>query len=390
MLGILIVILFNYFNGSILNQNKIITWEKTFGGDSWDEFNSIISTSGGGYMAAGDTWSKGAGKADGWLLKLDSQGNKLWEKTYGGKNIDKIFSLIPTTNHNYTVAGYTESKGAGKADGWLLKLDSQGNKLWEKTYGGSNGDVFKSLIQTTDGGYAVAGYTYSCGAGHSDGWLLKLDSQGNKLWEKTYGGRMYDVVESLIQTPDGGYMAAIRTGAASAGDADGWLLKLDSQGNKLWEKTYGGNDWDSLTSLVYTLDDGYMIAGYTNSYGAGHSDGWLLKLDSQGNKLWEKTFGGSERDSFSSLISTSDAGFVLAGNTRSKGTGEANAWIIKLDSESNKLWERNYIINPSIWVGFILQTYDGGYVTAGWTSGPKGFGSADAWLLKLDERGNRK
>ena len=157
----------------------IITWDRTYGGSGNDMALSLIQTTDGGYAVAGATYSKGAGGADFWVIKLDSQGNMVWDKTYGGSDIDWAFSLIQTTDGGYAVAGYTSSKGAGDRDFWVIKLDNQGNKIWDRTYGGSGADGALSLIRTTDGGYAVAGFTSSKGAGGEDFWVIKLDAQGN-------------------------------------------------------------------------------------------------------------------------------------------------------------------------------------------------------------------
>ena len=210
-------------------------------------------------------------------------GRIVWDRTYGGSGYDEAWSLIQTTDGGYAVAGYTSSKGAGGYDAWVIRLDQEGNKVWDKTYGGSQDDGAWSLIQTTDGGYAVAGYTSSKGAGGRDFWVIKLDSQGNIVWDRTYGGRRDDLANSIIQTTDGGFVVAGFTCSKGAGRADAWIIKLDSEGNKKWEKTYGGSMADSINSLIQTIDGGFVVAGFTYSKGAGNSDVWIFKLDRWGN-----------------------------------------------------------------------------------------------------------
>jgi hypothetical protein len=213
-----------------------------------------------------------------------SRNEKLsWDKTFGGSNDDYLRTLIQTDEGGYLLAGETSSYGTGKADIWIIKLDSKGNKLWDKTFGGIDDDWIYSLIQTDDGGYILAGMTFSFGSGGGDYWIIKLDNEGNKLWDRTFGGIYDDSAYLLIQTDDGGYAVAGYTFSYSAGRADFWLIKLDSHGNKLWDRTYGGSGEDSIRSLVQTDDGGYVLAGITFSFGAGEGDFWIIKLDEKGN-----------------------------------------------------------------------------------------------------------
>ena len=362
------------------------TWERTYGGSDEDVAESIVATSDGGYAVAGYTKSKGAGSYDIWLLKLDSSGAVVWERTYGGSDWDDAKSIVATSDGGYAVAGYTESKGAGFEDIWLLKLDSSGAVVWERTYGVSNHDKAYSIVATSDGGYAVAGSTNSKGAGSKDIWLLKLDSSGAVLWERTYGVSNHDKAYSIVATSDGGYAVAGSTNSKGAGSVDIWLLKLDSSGDVVWERTYGGSAWDDAESIVATSDGGYAVAGYTYSKGAGGEDIWLLKLDSSGAVVWERTYGGSDSDVAYSIVATSDGGYAVAGYTKSKGAGSFDIWLLKLDSSGAVLWERTY--GGSAWdeAYSIVATSDGGYAVAGYTES-KGAGSFDIWLLKLDKEG---
>ena len=208
-----------------------------------------------------------------------------WNRTYGGSGYDIATSLIQTTDGGYAVAGITQSKGAGGEDFWVIKLDEQGNKVWDRTYGGGGNDIATSLIQTTDGGYAIAGGTNSKGAGNGDFLVIKLDEQGNKIWDRTYGGGDTDWANSLIQTTDGGYAVAGGTSSKGAGGNDFWVIKLDNQGNQVWDRTYGGSSHDRANSLIQTTDGGYAVAGGTESKGAGGNDFWVIKLDEQGNLI---------------------------------------------------------------------------------------------------------
>ncbi len=319
----------------VISRVKILTWGRTYGGSGEEIARSIIQTSDGGYAVAGCTGSKGAGRNDFWVIKLDNQGNQIWDKTYGGSSYDKANSIIQTTDGGYAVAGETQSKSAGYADAWVIKLDKQRNRVWDRTYGGSGIDVALSLIQTTDGGYAVAGYTGSQGAGGNDFWVIKLDNQGNQIWDKTYGGSNYDVAYSLIQTNDGGYAVAGWTLSQGAGGNDFWVIKLDNQGNQIWERAYGGSGYKWAWSLIQTTDGGYAVAGGTCSIGSGEPDFWVAKLDNEGNITWDKTYGGSSYDEANSIIQTTDGGYAVAGRTESYGAGDSDFWVIKLDEQGN-------------------------------------------------------
>jgi len=202
-----------------------------------------------------------------------------FNQTYGGTETDGAMSVVQTSDGGYAMAGVTDSSGAGMTDSWLIKIDSAGNMEWNQTYGGTDYDDACSVVQTFDGGYALAGCTNSSGAGGDDFWLVKTDSAGNMEWNQTYGGPKREWAWSVVQTVDGGYAMAGQTNSSGAGMTDSWLIKTDSAGNMEWNKTYGGPGTDYGYSLVQTFDGGYALAGFTNSSGAGDHDFWLIKTD---------------------------------------------------------------------------------------------------------------
>ena len=307
-------------------------WSRAFGGTNGDNGSSVQPTSDGGYIVTGYTYSYGAGVADVWLVKTDATGNKLWDKTFGGADNDWGNSVQTTSDGGYIIAGYTYSYGAGGTDLWLIKTDASGNRTWDKTLGGTSLDYGNSVQPTFDGGYIIAGYTYSYGAGGTDVWLVKTDAAGNKLWDKTFGGTDKERGNSVQSTSDGGYIIVGYTVSYGAGGADVWLVKTDANGDKLWDKTFGGTDNECGNSVQPTSDGGYVVAGYTASYGAGNFDVWLIKTDASGNKLWDKTFGGTNGDGGNSVQPTSDSGFVITGYTDSYGAGYDDVWLIKTDA----------------------------------------------------------
>ncbi len=259
-----------------------VKFAKAYGGANWDYAYSVQQTSDGGYIVVGSTASFGAGEENIFLIKTDANGNIIWAKTYGGTEYDRAYSVQQTSDGGYIVAGYTFSFGAG-SDVFLIKTDANGNVIWAKTYGGTNWDEAFSVQQTSDGGYIVAGYTGSFGAGGGDIFLMKTDANGNLQWAKTFGGTGWDEAFSVQQTSDGGYIVAGRTSSFGAGFYNAFLVKTDANGNIQWAKTYGGTGFDYAYSVQQTSDGGYIVAGRTSSFGAGSVDIFLIKTDANGN-----------------------------------------------------------------------------------------------------------
>ena len=308
-------------------------WNQTFGGSFWDMGESVQETSDGGYIVAGYKWSSTAGQPDVWLIKTDASGTEEWNQTFGGSSDDRGYSVQQTSEGGYIVAGYTLSSGAGQSDVWLIKTDGSGTQEWTKTFGGSDSDEGYSVQQTYDGGYIVAGYTDSFGAGAGDIWLIKTDSSGIEEWNRTFGGSSDDRGCSVRQTADGGYIVVGKTESSGAGYSDVWLIKTDSSGIEEWNRTYGGIDWDFALSVVQTSDGGYIMVGDTYSSGAGAGDIWLIKTDTSGSEEWNQTFGGSSAEEGHSVAQTSDGGYIVAGYTESFGAGAGDIWLIKTEPE---------------------------------------------------------
>jgi hypothetical protein len=303
-------------------------WSVTFGGSSDDFGQSVQQTTDGGFIIVGYTYSAGIGGSDVYLIKADKDGNEIWSRTFGGSNADFGFSLCQTNDGGFVIAGYTYSFGSGWGDIYLIKTDSDGNEQWSRTFGGSDGDFGYSVTQTTDGGYIIAGYTYSFGEGSSDIYLIKTDGDGNEQWSRTFGGSDGDFGYSVTQATDGGYIIAGYTYSFGEGGSDIYLIKTSSDGGKEWYRTFGGSTADFGYSVQPVIDGGYIVAGYTYSFGEGGSDVYLVKIKANGNREWSWTFGGSGNDFGYSVQPTVDRGFIVAGRTNSFSNGDDDLYLI--------------------------------------------------------------
>jgi len=364
-----------------------IRFERAYGGAWTDEGRSVQQTTDGGYMIAGSTTSFGAGNYDFYLVKTDASGDTLWTKTYGGTGEDEGLAVQQTSDSGYIVAGYTHSFGAGYLDFYLIKTDAHGDTLWTRTFGGTNYDCGFSVQQTKDDGYIIAGQTGSFGAGYDDVYIVKTDASGDTLWTRTFGGDSWDFGSSVQQTSDGGYIIAGSTYSFGAGGSDAYLIKTDAYGDTSWTRTYGGADYDEGWSVGLAADSGYMVAGSTASFGAGYRDVYLIRTDASGDTLWTRTYGGSVNDEGWSVQKTGDGGYVIVGTTNSFGAGDSDIYLIRTDATGDTLWTRTYGGASDDWGYCVEQTPDGGYVIAGSTYS-FGAGLDDLYLIKTDSLGN--
>jgi hypothetical protein len=330
-------------------------WTRSYGGLNVDQAYSIQNTADGGFVIAGLTRPMGSDFDDFYVVKINSEGDTLWTRTYGGAGDDQAYSIQQTPDGGFMIAGVTNSYGAGGRDAYVVKTDALGDSLWTRTYGGSGDDGARSLQQTTDGGCVIAGFTDSFDAGGHDFYLVKINALGDTLWTRTYGGEI-DQAYSVQQTTDGGYVLA--------GLTVGWqifsVVKTDSLGDTLWTRVYHHDGVDEAPSIRQTLDGGYVIAGYTHNPGEGRM--YLLKTDSEGDTVWTRRLMAPNLPSYAYCVQqTPDSGFLIAGCR----TGDA--LVVKTSPSGFLSWYHRYGGDGLECANSIQLTSDGGFVLAGWT-----------------------
>lgn len=376
-------------DASVTGFFRILTFVRTFGGTASDEGKSVQQTNDGGYIVVGYTDSYGAGNNDVYLIKTNSTGTVEWTNTFGGAENDIGVSLQQTSDGGFIIAGYTRSFGAGSYDVYLIKTDAGGDLTWAKTYGTPDVDYSQSVRETTDGGFIVTGYTNSSGT--YDVYLIKTESNGDTGttgWTRTYGGTGNDYGRSVYQTNDRGFIITGNTNSIGNGSYDVYLIKTDAAGTQTWAHSFGGAGSDIGFSVQQTSDDGFIITGNTNSDGAGSSDVYLIKTDPDGNTAWPpRTFGGVNSDIGYSVQPTDDGGYIITGSTNSTGAGNNDVYLIKTDGNGNQSWTRTYGGGNNDIGLSVQQTIDDGYVITGYTFST-GAGSDDIYLIKTDENGD--
>jgi hypothetical protein len=315
-----------------------VVFEKRLGGHDIDNGNDIIMTEDGGVLIAGYTFSKGAGKADAYLVKCNSGGDIEWDKTYGWGENDQVFSVTRTHDGGYIAAGVTESYSAGRRDVYVIKVDNNGNKEWEKIFGGEKEDEANCVIQTEDGGYMIAGMTFSSGVGGGDVYLLKLNRNSELEWEKTYGGKAKDFANHIEQTDDGGYIVVGYGGEKR----DIYVLSLDGKGNVRWEKMFGGENFDVGNYIISTNDGGYIIAAITQPKKNGVTEVYIIKLKNNGMKQWERKIGGEDHCGSRAVKQLENGGYIVVGTTKNNENHIDNVFLMELDSEGNTRWMETF------------------------------------------------
>jgi hypothetical protein len=367
-------------------------WEHTFGGDGYDAGLSVQQTTDGGYIVTGHTWTSfDNGKQDIYLIKTNSYGDTLWTKTFGSNEGDYGNSVQQTTDGGYIITGLTTLIRNVDCDVYLIKTDSNGDTLWTKTFGGEYYDQGKSVQQTTDGGFIITGFTDSFGNDEYDVYLIKTNENGDTLWTKTFGGNNIEIGLSVQQTHDGGYIITGYSDSFGNSGSNVYLIKTNNTGDTLWTKLYGGEYEDKGWSVQQTTDGGYLITGSTEliepTLWTFH-DVYLIKTDNYGDTLWTKNFGGDGVDKGYSVQQTNDGGFIISGESDSfTNSWDNDVYLIKTDINGDTLWTKTFGSGGEDKGWSVQQTTDGGYIIAGQTFSYE-TNSADIYLIKTDDKGN--
>ncbi|GGB98942.1 hypothetical protein GCM10011325_27700 [Dyadobacter sediminis] len=430
---------------SIIAQ-PTLQWENTIGGPGTDDLTTVLQTKDGGYMLCGSSDGGagsdksvgtlgGNGENDIWIVKISADGIKQWDKTIQGLTQDQAADMIQTSDGGYVIAANSRSgTGADKADSnkgfvdyWIIKLDENGVKQWDRTLGGSKTENAATIMQTSDGGYIIGGSSDSDAGpqkkenskGGTDYWVVKLSSTGTQEWDRTIGGIGNDKLGSMQVTNDGGFILGGSSNSIigadksqdTVGKRDYWIVKLASNGSKLWDKTIGSSTDDQLTSIIQTFDGGYIMTGsidfslpeeqevQTMDY-----DTWVVKVSANGTKEWDKTIGASfsweNYDVLNSVRQQSDGTYILAGDSRGSigkdksenSRGQQDFWLFKLDKNGTKIWDKSYFGRDQDFLNSFQITFDGGYILAGSSNSDKEYdksedmkgGYFDFWVIKLE------
>lgn len=362
-------------------------WARTLGGPQADGVYSVQPIPGGGFVLAGVTASGGAGGNDMYVARTDASGSPIWEAAFGGSQNEDALCAIPTSDGGFVAVGYTESYGAGKKDAYLVKMDADGDFQWQRTFGGSDDDRAYSVHETSTGGLAVVGYTKSFGGQGRNIYLVMTDAEGNHPVEKNFGGAGSDFAFSVDETYDHGFIIAGSTDGWGTGDYDVYLLRTDSAGDYVWDKTFSAQENQAALFVRETAEHGFILAGYTHLLGHLDLDMYLIKTDSDGNMVWDGTYGGNNDDLAQAVSETTDGGFVAAGYTYSFGAGGADAYVVKTGAELSMVWDETYGGSQNDGGAAIQLDPNGGFIVAGYTES-YGVGSDDIFVLRIGEDGH--
>lgn len=364
-------------------QSPGLNWAQTFGGPNNDEAYDIIKTRDGGYAVCGMTESKGMGGKDAWVIKLDPQGKLEWDKTFGDKQDEAANAIIQTSDNGYAIIGYTTSKGKGKKDVWFVKIDSMGNKLWETTYGGPKDDIGNDLIQTMDGNYAFISSSKSFGAGNFDFWAMKVDTKGAKIWKKAEGGKGADIGASIAENPkDSSIILCGTTFSNANGQSDLWLINLTKEGRKDWRKNFGEVNKDRINHMLIKSTGEYIMTGGTQPKGERYEDYWVVGFTAESWDDWEATETTPQDEAFSCASESTDGGVIVCGYTSSAGEGSYDFLLIKYDKNGKQLWKDTFGGFEDDRATALVATGKNEAVICGFTRSD-GEGKRDFWVISV-------
>ena len=398
-------------------------FNKLYGGNSEDYVRAVIQGNNGGYIFTGETYSTGSldRAPDVWIVKVDEAGNTVWEKTYGGSQVEQAYSLAKFEG-GYLVVGRTYSTDGdvpathGDGDGFVLRIDENGNLLNQKTFGGSDFDEFTN-IQPDGNGYILVGNTNSNNSdvtgnhGGGDVWVVKMDRELNIIWQKALGGSQFDGGSSSAISKDGSYIISGNTSSTDGdvtnlkGGIDFWVVKLSNSGRLLWQKTYGGSGFEFPYSLTESVDGGYLITGLTTSsdgditavHKGGFIDAWMIKIDKDGDVKWDKSVGGNGNETCAFSMTTHNGDYLIGGNTTSNdgdftgNNGSSDGWIMRLDKQGKEKWTKVTGGSSGDDVNSACAGNFENYIVAGTSDSNDGdvtgnHGFTDTWLFTVKDK----
>ncbi|WP_324721785.1 T9SS type B sorting domain-containing protein [Salinimicrobium sp. HB62] len=422
------------------SRSQELLWEKTIGGDGADWFHHAFQDSRGNYFFSGYSYSSASGDktvpnhlsgdSDSWIVETDTDGNILWQQTFGGYSQDMIMKVIEMADGTFLLAGYSYSGASGDKtealrgfrDLWLVKLDQNREIQWQRTYGGNDAEDLNDIVVTSDGGFLLTSTSNSIASGdkttaamgNSDIWILKLDSLGRLEWQKSYGGSGHDHDAQIEKKNNGNFLIAATSSSGvsatktedSKGLGDYWVFEIDPQGEIIWQRTIGGNNGEYLTDLQETRDGGYFLGGDSSSEISGDKtmsskgfiDLWVVKINSSGDILWQQTYGGNSTEWLSSFHPAPDGGYMIAAMSGSDpgfdktepNRGDRDFWVFHISEEGEKCWDKTIGGNSTDQPMYGFVDLEGNYVMAGWTdSGASGDktensrGGRDGWVVKI-------
>ncbi|UUC44155.1 T9SS type A sorting domain-containing protein [Flavobacterium cerinum] len=416
-----------------------ILWEKSYGGKHAEFLADVLPTPDYGFLLVGSSLSDkngnkqmaSSGNFDYWLWKMDEHGSPEWQKSFGGSGMDFLQNVQLTSDGGFILGGTSlSSKGEqkkedsrGQQDLWIIKLDAKGSEQWQRTIGGSGQEELACIRRTKDGGYIVGGSSASGKSGDKtednygnlDYWIIKLSSDGKIEWQKTYGGKGLDQLRTVEQTLDEGYIIGGYSNSPASGNkqsdnmgaGDYWILKTDKNGLVQWQRTLGGDGDDNLTALIQCQTGGYLLGGSSNSNpsrdksranGKG-TDFWLMRLDQDGQTIWQETYNYGKTDLLTSIIENPDHTFLIGGHAATEvGDGkkdkkDINDYIaLKINDKGEELWSKTVGSDGEDILSRLVETRDGGYLLAGTSKGTASrdkngsHGGSDFWVVKLKDR----
>ncbi|MDD4252737.1 MAG: SdrD B-like domain-containing protein [Methanoculleus horonobensis] len=372
-----------------------VIWNRTYGGpDTYDAAYAAVPDPGGtGLFLAGETASFGA-KTDAWVIRLAPDGGEEWNRTYGGEEADAAHSIIRTNSSNLLFAGNLTLVTNGTeadTDAWLVEIDPSGGEVWNRTYGGPDVNATAAaVIEAEDGGYVFVGSITPREGNESSAWAVRVNEVGDETWNRTFGGAGENAANAVTRIPGGDFVVAGSTGSSGAGMADVWVVRLDGSGGEVWNRTFGSPDDDAGRAVINTSEGNLLVAGTFTERPDNttvDTDALLIKLTPDGDIVWNWIYGDfGVNETAAAVIETPDGGYLFAGETAYPGVDDTDAWLVATDADGAVAWSRTFGgINSDDAAASLIESAPGEFVFAGMFNATVSGGTAnmDAWAVKL-------